>query len=321
MELVVHEEADEVVDNFLVAALAGGLHGVLVELVALADVDRLRELAVLLEEPGAHTAHLEQVVLAKGLCKLVLVNRVVLLKRRTQLLVVLLLNVEVVQCLVHTRHIALLHALEVGTDRGDVVAAALYTHLTHDTLGVDTLDDGGEQVVDKVGVLLQVEAHCVVAELEGGHLVDGVLEHLVVPRQHGVVHHHARRGVPLLVLAVDVADLCPVVVLLADDNDLVAVETRLPELDVLHQLVAFVLRVQHGEVREHADVRALAVQPLLEESNQLLNTATRLEEVDELVQLVSHDDDVLRCDGGHAELLCVHACVADLGGGGCGDVQ
>ena len=73
-----------------------------------------------------------------------------------------------------------------------------------------------------------------------------------------------------------------------------------------------VLRVEDGQLREHAHVGSLQAQGGLHEGDQFLEVPTVLIVVDEFLQFVCVDHDVEATDLGQTELFCIHTRETDL---------
>ena len=131
-----------------------------------------------------------------------------------------------------------------------------------------------------------------VADVDVGDLDGDVLERHVLPRRRRVLHHHGRRVVVLVVLAVQVGELAPVRLLLARADQARDVQALGKELEVLHELVGLVARVQDAQLGEDAHVRALEADAALEQRLQRVDVAAAAVELDDLVELVGVDDDV-----------------------------
>jgi hypothetical protein len=70
------------------------------------------------------------------------------------------------------------------------------------------------------------------------------------------------------------------------------VDARVVELEVLHEALGLVARVEDGELGEHAGVRALEVEAVLDQSDDLFRVPAALVVAHQLVHLVAVDDDV-----------------------------
>ena len=81
---------------------------------------------------------------------------------------------------------------------------------------------------------------------------------------------------------------------------------------MLSQFSGLVLRVQDGQLSEHAHVGALQAQGGLQETHQLLKVAPLLIVVVQVFELVGMDDDVKAAHLGQPELVVVDACEANL---------
>ena len=177
---------------------------------------------------------------------------------------------------------------------------------------VDAGGEGGEEVVDEEGCFLDVELHGLVVKVEVGNLGDDVLELHMLPGIGGVVDHGEGSVVVLVVVDVQEGELGPLLIGLTGADDLGDVDALVEELQVLHQLLLLVSRVQDRELREHSNVSALKTKSRLEQRNELLKETTLLIVADELLKLVTVDDDVKTADLCKAELLCINAREVDL---------
>eukprot|EP00906_Rhabdomonas_costata_P003375 RCo005161 len=301
---VVNKEPQQLLGQVLVLAFRDGLHRVLVHLVLLRQLHGLLPLLVTLVDVGRDSAELQQLVLLQLLRQCELIKVVVLIDRQPQSLVVLLLDVQLVQSLVDALEVAVLHGLQELLPHGQL---GILAQLQHHPLVVHTWGDRRKQIRQLPWGQLNVEVNGLVAQLHAAHLGQSVLEDLVVPGLRGVSHHELRRIVKLVVVSVQEPRLCPMVVLLADSDELVDVDATVEQLDVLHQALRAVLRVQHAQLREHAHVGPLVPQPSLHQSHQLLEVAALLVEPQQLLQLVRLHNDVQGAHLRQPELLGLHA--------------
>mmetsp|Transcript_31357 Transcript_31357/g.52888 ORF Transcript_31357/g.52888 Transcript_31357/m.52888 type:complete len:467 (-) Transcript_31357:1669-3069(-) len=303
------KEAEEVLDEGRVLGLSGRVDGVLPETVLLGEGDGLVPVLVLLVEVGRDAAELEEVVLKETLGEVDRVKVVVGVDGVAEGGKVFLLDVEVVEGVVDDLVIIALGSEEVVLDEGEDTSGR---GDVDDLLVVDVLDEHREEVVELAGVLVDVELHGLVVDVHVVDLLDDLLEEEVLPGLDRVVDHGEGGVVVVLEVDVEVGELEPLVVLLADADDLGDGHAGVEETDVLHELLGLVLGVEDGELSEHADVGALHVETSLDEGDELLKVAALLIVVDDLVELLGVDDDVETTDLSRAELLGIDAGSADL---------
>mmetsp|Transcript_2450 Transcript_2450/g.6170 ORF Transcript_2450/g.6170 Transcript_2450/m.6170 type:complete len:320 (-) Transcript_2450:3540-4499(-) len=226
-----------------------------------------------------------------------------------QPLIVLLLDEQVVDGLVHWRQVVLLHAQQVLLHQRQLLRLA---HDGHHAPVVDARLQHPQQVAQQVGVRLQVEADALVVHLHARHLDADVLELHVLPRVGRVGDHDGRGVVKLVVRDVQEGELLPVLELLAHTNEARNVEARGKQLEVLHEALRLVLGVQDAELGEDAHVRAFQADAALHERDKLLKVALRLVVAADLLEVVRVDNDVERAQLRQPELALVHARKAHL---------
>mmetsp|Transcript_131667 Transcript_131667/g.366980 ORF Transcript_131667/g.366980 Transcript_131667/m.366980 type:complete len:569 (+) Transcript_131667:1593-3299(+) len=86
--------------------------------------------------------------------------------------------------------------------------------------------------------------------------------------------------------------MLPEVVPLAGVDELGNVELVRVELDEVHELLRPVLSIEDGKLRVHADVRAVAVEPVVQEADELLETTLLLILRNEVLEVVRMHYDV-----------------------------
>ena len=147
----------------------------------------------------------------KPLCQRYVIKVIICVDGCPQALVILLINEQVVQGLVNSFVVVLLHRTQVWLDQWNLV---------------DTVKEGDgprvvkpwredhQQVVEEQRLEVQVELYGFVVELNVGDLGDNVLELALPPRLCGMGHHGEDGVVILLVLVVQEHKLWPQVSLL-----------------------------------------------------------------------------------------------------------
>ena len=228
VELLVQEPGDEILGELDLLGLAGVAHGVLVETVGLAQLDRLLPSVVALVEVGRYAAELDERVLLESLGQIDVVEVVVGVDAVAQALEVLLLHEQIVERLVDRLVVVVLHRAEIGLDERQVVG------LDEEVDGarmVEARREHGQQVVEQHGLVVQVELDGLVVELDVGHLRDHVLEVVLAPRLGRVSDHGRDRVVVLLVLVVEEDQLRPQVRLLGGAQHLFFLPSRICKHD------------------------------------------------------------------------------------------
>lgn len=103
-----------------------------------------------------------------------------------------------------------------------------------------------KKISEQLWVLLQIESNGLVVDLSIGNLHGNVLELHVLPCNGGVTHHDQCCIVVLVVLDVQEHQLLPVMVLLACLDEAWDIDARTEQLQVLHQFLCLVLRIQNA---------------------------------------------------------------------------
>mmetsp|Transcript_2609 Transcript_2609/g.4887 ORF Transcript_2609/g.4887 Transcript_2609/m.4887 type:complete len:202 (-) Transcript_2609:124-729(-) len=150
--------------------------------------------------------------------------------------------------------------------------------------------------------VLQVEVDGLVAELSAVDLGQNILENLMIPGLRGVLHHHLDGVVELVIMSVQEAGLRPVMVLLANANHFVGIDTAVEQFDVLHKSLRLVLGIQNAQLSKHAHVGPLVPQPSLHEGDQLFKVPSGFIEMNQRLQLICMHNDV----------QCAHLCQPEL---------
>ena len=117
-----------------------------------------------------------------------------------QVFKVLLLNVDVIQSLVHCLVVMLLDCLEVRLHQAKVIS------LEEEADGacvVQSRHQHHKEVVNEAGAEVEVELQCPVVQLNVGHLGDYILECALLPGLRGVGHHGQHGIVVFLVLIIE----------------------------------------------------------------------------------------------------------------------
>mmetsp|Transcript_57855 Transcript_57855/g.165941 ORF Transcript_57855/g.165941 Transcript_57855/m.165941 type:complete len:318 (-) Transcript_57855:3917-4870(-) len=180
LHVIVNKVPQQTLRELGVAALEGGVHGVLVHLVLLRQVDGLLVPLVLLVHKSGYPSHLDELVLFQLLGQRDLVNVVKVLNRLPQILILLALDIQFVEGLVHSLDIVLLRGLQVGQDKRQMAGLA---NLLHHTGMIDFRHDGVEQCSELHGLFLQIERDGAVVDLHVRDLLQHHLE-LVVRERH-----------------------------------------------------------------------------------------------------------------------------------------
>ena len=116
-----------------------------------------------------------------------------------------------------------------------------------------------EEVIEQVWVLFQIEGDGPVIDLHIGDLDSHVLEEHMLPSQGRMVHHDHCSIVILVILYVQEYQLLPVVVVLANADEPGNVESCAEELQMLHQLLILILRIQCTCKRNTGVVKGLSI--------------------------------------------------------------
>jgi hypothetical protein len=152
-------------------------------------------------------------------------------------LVVLLLDEQIVDSVVHSTLVLGLNVEQEWLDERDVVG--LLEH-AHDTVGVNTGSKGLQQIRDQGRLLLEVEVEGLVVDLQVGDLDNGLLEGVVLPSVGSTLHHGKSSVVELIVVSVKEDKLGPKVSFLASLQDLGNVQSRPEDAKVLHDTLGVV---------------------------------------------------------------------------------
>mmetsp|Transcript_5001 Transcript_5001/g.13054 ORF Transcript_5001/g.13054 Transcript_5001/m.13054 type:complete len:1209 (-) Transcript_5001:895-4521(-) len=226
-----------------------------------------------------------------------------------QSLEVLLLDAKFVDGVVHRHQVARLHALQVRPNQRQLACAP---HQVHDARVVEARLEHLEQVCQGVRVLVEVEVQRLVVQLVVRNLHHDVLERDVLPCRRAVLHHHVRGVVVLVVRHVQVRERLPVPLLLARPDKLGDVQLVGEQLQMLHELLLLVARVQDAELRVDSHVSTLESKSRLHQRQQLVKLARTLVVLAHLLELVSLHDDAQTAELREAELALVHAREAHL---------
>lgn len=149
----------------------------------------------------------------------------------TQLLVIFLFNEQIVDRIVHSTLVLRLHVEQERLDQRDVVR--LLEH-PHHAVHVDARCQCLQQVGDQRWLFLQIEVQGAVVDLQVGHLDDGLLEALMLPRVRRPLHHGQRGIVILVVVGVQEDELRPQMRFLARCDELGNVDSAPEDAEVLH---------------------------------------------------------------------------------------
>jgi hypothetical protein len=176
---------------------------------------------------------------------------VVRLHTVTESLVVLFLNEQIIDSIVHSTLVLCLHVEQEGLDERDVVG--LLKH-AHNAVCVNAGGKSLQQICDQGRLLLQVEVKSLVVDLQIGDLDDGLLEGVVLPSISSALHHCKSSVVELVVVSVKEDKLGPKVSFLASLQDLGNVQPRPENAQMLHDTLGVVLRERNTELSKQAHV-------------------------------------------------------------------
>ena len=303
-----HDEPEEVLSQGRVLRLSDGLHGVLVEVILLGELDRLLVLLHLAVEKCGDAAALEKLVVLKTDGQVDRLEGVVLMDTLAELLEVLVLKVDLVEGLVDSADVLALNTFEELGDESDVASAL---EGGNSAGKVELLAEELEKIVEKHGLLLEVEQDRLVEKVVVSDVDDVLAESIVLPGSGRVLDHSDDSLVLLVIDTVEEDSLSPhlVAFTLADepgDHELLVVGAH-----EVHETVPAVLGVHDTQVGVDALMGALKVHAGLEEGNKLVDISELFVEGDELLKMVRVDDDVLTTESSHVELLCANASEAD----------
>mmetsp|Transcript_12313 Transcript_12313/g.34247 ORF Transcript_12313/g.34247 Transcript_12313/m.34247 type:complete len:266 (-) Transcript_12313:4212-5009(-) len=231
---VCNETLEQLLCKLRLATLRSSLHGILVELVVYAQLHALLPAEALLINESSNSSKLHDIVLLDSRRELQLVEVVVRLNGVPQTLKVMLLNEQVIDRFVDSHEVGLLHRKEVWLHQRKVLPLS---HDVHDPRVVDSRREDSQEVAQKERVLVQVEGDRLVEQISVGDLDGNILECNMLPSFWGVVHHHVRSIVILVVLDIQERESLPVHLLLAHADQLWDVDLVREELEVLHQLI------------------------------------------------------------------------------------
>ena len=103
-------------------------------------------------------------------------------------------------------------------------------------------------------MLEKVEMNCFVVEFDVGNFGNNILELHVVPCCGGMIHYGSSSIVKFIILYIEISELCPVVLLITDSDQLGDVQAGGEELDVLHELIMAVSRIKNSQFSEDPHV-------------------------------------------------------------------
>jgi hypothetical protein len=132
-----------------------------------------------------------------------------------------------------------------------------------------------EEVVDEVGVEVEIVLDGLVVDVHSGALHGDVLEAHVLPRDRVVRHHHLQRVVKLVILFVQERELAPQHLAVRDADEARNVDARAEQLEVLHELGGLVVGVHLPQGGEDAHVCALEPDATLQQRDELLKVPAR----------------------------------------------
>mmetsp|Transcript_5826 Transcript_5826/g.17846 ORF Transcript_5826/g.17846 Transcript_5826/m.17846 type:complete len:596 (+) Transcript_5826:1048-2835(+) len=125
-----------------------------------------------------------------------------------------------------------------------------------------------------------------------------------------MLYHDIHSVVEFVALNVELHKFAPLLVLLDDARDARHIDLVAEPLQVSHQTLLLVARVDHRQQSENADVNTLHVDTLLEQLDDLLKVATTLVLCDQIVDLITVLNDAQTTDRRKTELFSLYTAVA-----------
>mmetsp|Transcript_5486 Transcript_5486/g.14328 ORF Transcript_5486/g.14328 Transcript_5486/m.14328 type:complete len:1400 (-) Transcript_5486:639-4838(-) len=316
-EIVLEEEVRHLLGELGILADRDGVDGVPPQLVLLADLERLLVLAILAVHHGSKPSELDVGMSGKSPSEVVLVKVVKGLDRQSQLVEIALLEQNLVERVVDFGDVRLLgldkEALAQGkkSEHAELVHARVFQDL-NDPRGLHLRSKDNQEVVEKLGLLVDVELDCFVHDLEVARTGNAIGEALGGPCRRRVVDHRFRRVVEFVVLHLQVGHFLVHVrgVALADQAGNVA--TLPPHLEVVHRLFGLVLDVEDAQLRKHGLMSLVQAERVVHDVDDLVEVAPVEIVVDAIHELVGLEDEVHRANLRKSELLGVDARVANL---------
>lgn len=187
------------------------------KLVLLAESDRLCPAVVAHVEISRDATKLQQLMFLQLLGKSNGVKIIKGVDGFSERFVILFLDENLVEGLVHGLVVVSLDGAEVRLNELEVVEAREEGHCA---CVVETRCEDHQEVVDEQRLVVEVELQGLVVELDVRHLGDHLLEETLLPRLRGVCHHGEGGVIILLVLVVEEDKLRPQMCLLSSSQNL-----------------------------------------------------------------------------------------------------